>query len=188
MAEDDEGHDRSQSSGSESTGDEQSGRTLAFNAILAVFALIGLVAVVVGFGGVFVVLTGGTDDGGGAPEIQLLVEENLACDAFDGDPDVGHEGSVASTDRAGNLLGDVDRIPDGDDLLITMSGRVVDASAATAGGAPVNVTVGEDSIVVENGTAGRSYRVWIDSVDEEGVVQESSVVRSKFEICPDQSR
>lgn len=165
------------------TDDDDESRNLAFTAILVVFALIGLGAVVVGFGGLFVVLTGGTADSG-PPEIQQLVEEDLQCDSFDGDPEVGHEGSVASVDQTGTLLDDVNRIPENDNLLITMRGRVVDASAVQADGTPLNVTVGEDSIVVENGTTSPSYRVWIDSVDEDGAVQQGSVVRSQFDICP----
>lgn len=158
-------------------------RNLAFTAILVVFALIGLGAVLVGFGGLFVVLTGGTADGG-QPEIQQLAEADLQCDSFDDDPDVGHEGSVASVDQTGALLDDVNRIPDNDNLLIAMRGRVVDASAVQADGTPLNVTVGEDSAVVENGTTSPPYRVWIDSVDEQGAVQEGSVVRSQLDICP----
>jgi len=158
-------------------------RNLAFTAVLGVFALVGVAAVVVGFGGLFVVLTGGTADDG-PPEIRELEQAGLQCSAFDGDPEVGHEGSVVATERGGTLLDGVSTIPDNDNLLITMTGSVVNASAAGTDGTARNVTVGDDSIIIEGGATGPDYRVWVDSVDEEGAVQEGAVVRSQLDICP----
>lgn len=159
-------------------------RSLGYTAVIAVFALVGLTAVIVGFGGLFVVLTGGTADDGGSTEVPELADAGLQCDSFDGDPDVGHEGSTVGLDRGGTLVASVTQIPDGDDLLIEMTGPVVNASGVRTDDTSVTVSVDESAVVVGNGTAGQPYRLWIDSVDEDGQYQEGSVLRSQLDVCP----
>lgn len=165
-------------------GDGEQSRPLAFRAVLAVFALLGLAAVVVGFGGLGVVFTGGTDSGDTSAAVPALAAENLSCDSLAGEPEIGHEGTVAGNDQTGALLDSVSRVPGSSDLLLAMTGNVVAASARRADGTSMTVVVEEDAVVVENGTAGGGYRLWIDSVDSTGAIQSASVIRSRLDICP----
>lgn len=150
----------------------------AYRAILGFVALMALGATVAGGVGLYTVLTGGTTDG------QVEVDElgALDCEAFDGDPEVGHETDygIDRTVLSGSRLESVEStdIDGGLRIEIAVEGGILGVSASQADGTPVPVERNESRIVIERVDT-TPFRVWIDSVD-----QDATVARSQLDICP----
>jgi hypothetical protein len=153
---------------------------VAYRAVTLFVIALGVGATVVGFGGLYVVLTGGTVDS--PAETSVLGE--YECTAFDGDPAVGHESTY-----------DIERTLAGDSRIesfeassngtafrveIVVTGELLDASASRADGTAVPVQQrGNESRLVIAAVAPAPLRVWIDSLPEDAVV-----TRTQLDICP----
>lgn len=156
--------------------DQAAGYGSAYGAILVGTAVFGAIAVVVGVGGTFVVLTGGS----GGPSTNSL--DGFVCESVDGDPQVVHEtdyeveqrifnpGEVATFN--GTVRGEQVRVS------LNTSGPLLAASATELSGRPVDIDVTGDRIRVNRSTTA-PFRLWVDSVSEDG-----SVTRMRLDICP----
>jgi hypothetical protein len=150
-----------------------------YRALLAVFGLFAVGAVIMGTVGLYTVLIGGTTDGD--TESDLLGE--FVCEEFEADPEIVYASDydVERTELSGVEVESFE--PDRTDgryrFELAVAGRVLDASAARADGTPLPVDMRDsDRVVVEvDGTA--PFRLWIDSVAED-----STVTRTRLDICP----
>lgn len=147
-----------------------------FQVFLGFVVLMGLVVVVVSFGAVFVILTGGVGDGDVA-----AFPEGFQCQEFNGDPDVGHESAYGIT--VNTTLSALDAInggstDEGFELSFNVSDpSVLNVSARRADGTAVPVTVQNRTVrVASNSTA--PFRLWIDTA------RSGTITRSELDICP----
>ncbi|ERH10940.1 MAG: hypothetical protein J07HX64_02719 [halophilic archaeon J07HX64] len=148
-----------------------------FQVFLGFLGAIGVIAVAVSFGAVFVVLTGGTDGGGEAASFP----EGFGCDQFNGDPNIGHEANYGITQNVtrrvldsvqGGLSGG------GFELSFNMSDpTVLNASARHPDGTPLSLETRNATVTVSDNSTD-SFRLWIDSADR-GVI-----TRTELDICP----
>jgi hypothetical protein len=151
-----------------------------FQVFLGFLGAVGLIAVVVSFGVVFIILTGGTDGGGG--EVATF-PEGFGCDQFNGDPNVGHEANYGVTQNVTRRALDAIEggVTDGGfELSFNVSDpTVLNASARHPDGTPVPLETDDENTTVtvsDNNT--ESFRLWIDSADR-GVI-----TRTQLDICP----
>jgi hypothetical protein len=149
--------------------------SVAYNGILFVAFGFGLIAVAVGVGGLFLVLTGGTNGDGGSD-----VPGEFECESFEGDPAVGHEVPyvVDSTVRSAGAIetfnGSVNESSVEIELQVT--GELLNAFARTADGTNISVTQANNTVRVTR--AERSpFRLWVDRLSQ-------NVVRTQLDICP----
>jgi len=164
--------------GSGDTPDDASqSSTVAYRAVVVAIFLLGGLAVVGGFAGTYVALTGGLDSG---EEFDVLGA--FECETFESDPQVVHETEYAierevlSPTEVATFNGSVD----GERVTITLetTGPLLAASGNQPDGRPIPVEIDGDTLVVErNSTA--PFRLWVDSVGEEG-----TVTRMQLDICP----
>jgi len=153
---------------------------LAYRALLLAVVVVGLGATVFGFGGLYVVLTGGTTDGPADTDILGAYE----CPGFDGDPDVKHEATyeIEQTLVGGSQVESFNASANSTDLRVdlTVGGQVLNASASRADGTAVPVRRPETgSRVVVAGADPEPVRLWVDSLSDE-----STVTRTRLDICP----
>lgn len=154
-----------------------------YKALLGLMAAVALLATIFGFGGLFVVLTGGTADGD--PGVDVLGEYD--CETFDADPAVGHEAGyeIEVTLVDGTEIGSFNGTATGDTarIEIEMEGELLNASARGPGGtrAPLRQDFEDDRVVVERAGA-EPFRIWVDSVSTD-----ATVTRTKLDICPPSS-
>jgi hypothetical protein len=152
--------------------EEQASR---FNILLAFLAIIGLGATLVGFFGVYAVLTGSGDT------TTASVPDAFECDRFDGDPEVGHPaaygiGINASTGELESI--DATTTDEGFELELNVSDpEVLNASARHADGRRVPVSE-ENGLVSITHDSSDPFRIWIDSADG------GTITRSELDICP----
>jgi len=148
-----------------------------FQVFLGFLGAVGIIAVVVSFGVVFVILTGGTDGGGEAASLP----EGFGCDQFDGNPNVGHEANYGITQNV--TVRELDSVEGGltdgrFELSFNMSDpTVLNASARYPDGTAVPVDIRNETVTVSDNST-ESFRLWIDSADR-GVIS-----RTTLDICP----
>jgi hypothetical protein len=152
----------------------------AYRALLLGLVVVGVGATVFGFGGLYVVLTGGTTDA--PPDAELLGA--YECPGFDGDPEVKHEAAyqIEQTLVGGSQVESFNASANGTDLRVelTASGQILNASASRADGTPVPVRqLDTGSRVVVAGADPAPLRLWVDSLSDE-----STVTRTRLDICP----
>lgn len=150
---------------------------MAYRVVLLAVVLLGSMAVLVGVGGTFLVLTGGTGD-----EQTADVLGEFACDSFEADPQVVHKTDYEVETRVlspaqvtqFNATADGQRVR----LSVTTEGPLLAASANTQQGRPITVETRDDEAsFVRNST--EPFRLWVDSVSAEG-----TVTRMQLDICP----
>ncbi|MFT4949832.1 MAG: hypothetical protein ACI9CA_001974, partial [Natronomonas sp.] len=156
---------------------------LAYRAMLLAIVIIGLGATALGFGGLFVVLTGGTTDG--PPDADVLGA--YECSGFDGDPEVKHEAAyqIEQTLVGGSQVESFNASTNSTQLRVelTATGQVLNASASRADGTRVPVQQpAAGSRVVVAGADPAPLRLWVDSLSDE-----STVTRTRLDICPPDS-
>lgn len=152
----------------------------AYRALAVFVAVLGVAATVFGFGGLYVVLTGGTTDG--TPDTDALGEYD--CAAFDGDPEVKHEAAydVERTLVGGSEIESFDASSNESHLRIELAvaGETLDASASRADGTTVPVRQTDDgNRLVIAGVDPTPLRIWVDSLSNE-----SAVTRTQLDVCP----
>jgi hypothetical protein len=152
----------------------------AYRALAVFVALLGVAATVFGFGGLYVVLTGGTTDS--APDTDVLGEYD--CTTFDGDPEVEHDAAyeVERTLVGGSEVEAFDASSNETSLRIELAvaGEMLDASASRADGATVPVRRPDDgNRLVIAGVDPAPLRIWVDSLSNE-----SAVTRTQLDVCP----
>jgi hypothetical protein len=148
-----------------------------FQVLLVLLAVAGVATVAFASFGLFMIFAGGS--GGEAATIPA----EFQCEAFDGDPDVGHEtgyGIAQNTTLAKLYSLTANTTDSGFELRANVSDpSVLNVSAREADGTAVPVeTVNGTVRVVRNDTA--SFRLWIDSADA------GTITRSTLDICPPQ--
>jgi hypothetical protein len=152
----------------------------AYRAVAIFVIVVGVGATIVGFGGLYVVLTGGTTDGTAGTEALGAYE----CAAFDGDPEVGHDSTyeVEQTLVGDSRIESFEASSNATELRIeiVVAGELLDASASRADGTavPVQQRSDERRVVIAEATPA-PLRVWIDSLSEDAVV-----TRTRLEVCP----
>lgn len=157
-------------------------RSLGYRAAMGFMVVVAVGAVAFGAFGLYTIVTGGTTDG--TPEIDVLGE--YACESYDGDPEVRHNSSygIEQTLVSGSAIDSVNTTNLGDGLRMEfdVDGGVVGASGSRADGSAVTVEqVGDEGRVVVETSNREPFRIWIDSVSQEG-----TVVRTQLDICPPQ--
>lgn len=148
-----------------------------FQVFLGFLGVIGVLTVVVSFGAVFVILTGGTDGGGEAASFP----EGFGCDQFNGDPSIGHEANYGVTQNVTRRVLDSVQgglTDSGFELSLNMSDpTVLNASARHPDGTPVPLETRNTTVTVSDNST-ESFRLWIDSANG-GVI-----TRTQLDICP----
>ena len=152
----------------------------AYRALAVFVVLFAVAATVFGFGGLYVVLTGGTTDG--VPETDVLGEYD--CATFDGEPEVQHDAAyeVERTLVGGSEVEAFDASSNETTLRIELAvaGETLDASASRADGTAVTVRRPDNgSRLVIAGIDPAPLRIWVDSLSNE-----SAVTRTQLDICP----
>lgn len=151
-------------------------RSIAYRVVMLSVLLLGGAAVVVGLAGTFIALTGGP----GGEEFDVLGE--FECDSFDADPQVVHdseyavEREVLSPSEVETFNGSVtgERV----EISLNTSGALLEASANQPDGRPIPVQTNDDRVVIERNTTA-PFRLWVDSVNEDG-----AVTRMQLDLCP----
>lgn len=156
---------------------------LAYRALLLALVIVALGATVIGFGGLYIVLTGGTTDG--PPDADILGA--YECSGFDGDPEAKHEAAyeIEQTLVGGSQVESFNASTNSTHLRVelTASGQVLNASASRADGTRVPVQQLETGgRVVVAGADPAPLRLWVDSLSDE-----STVTRTRLDICPPDS-
>ncbi len=155
---------------------EDEGFSFLYRGVMAAVVLFALGAVVVGSIGIYTVLTGGTDTDD--PDVLGAYE----CEAFDGDLEMAHEAEYG-TEREIQTAHEVDSFETtvtdaGMDVELGMAGGLLNASARAADGTVLPVEQSDERVVVRADDAS-PFRLWVDSVTEDG-----TVTRSQLDICP----
>lgn len=156
---------------------------ILYRGIFAVVAIVSLAAVAVGVGGLYTILTGGTDTG---DDPSLLGE--FQCETFDGDPEMPHESEIGEprTLRGDSQLESFNTtvVDGGVSIEIETVGPLIDASASQPDGTVLAVDQfpESDRLVVTAPNRG-PLRLFIDSLNEEG-----TAVRTELDICPPETR
>lgn len=155
------------------------GDSFAYKAVLGFVALLGVAAILFSGFGIYTVLTGGVD---GAEEPDVLGE--FECETFDADPAIAHESpydverTVLSPTEIESANGSV-TADGGLWLELDVDGELLDASARRIDGSELAVEqVDDETRLVVTDSDPVPFRMWIDSVDEDG-----TVVRSQLDIC-----
>jgi|GEM_PF-1630542 len=164
----------------ESEHSPSSGQSIAYRAVMIAVVAFGLLAVVAGVGGTILVLMGGSD----GVESDILGE--YECDEFDADPGVVHD---ADYEIEREVLGpselrafNATRTDAGVVLSFETEGVLLDASANAPDGQPLAVDTNDTHATIERDTT-EPFRIWIDSVAEDG-----TVTRMQLDICPPQEQ
>jgi len=157
--------------------DADSGRTAGYPAVMIAVLAIGLVGVVGGTAGLYVIFTGGTAD---TPELVSLGE--FDCEEFNGDPQVVHSADyeIATETQSPTELSAFDgSVDDGVTTVVaTTDGELLGASANEVDGTRIDVETNESRVTVEReGTA--PFRLWIDAISDD-----ADVTRMQLDICP----
>lgn len=157
----------------------EGGAGVAYRAVVLTVGTFGVLAVVIGLAGTFVVLTGSTD----TPDHEAEVFGDFACETFDGDPQVVHdadyevERTVLNPIEVASFDGTV-----GEDGSVTVelepNGSFLDASANERDATPITVETHDDGVVVERNTT-EPFRLWVDTIADG-----STVTRMQLDICP----
>lgn len=153
---------------------------VAYRAVMLMIVLIGIAGVALGFGGLYVVLTGGTTDG--TPEADVLGE--YECTSFEGDPEPNHDTTyqIERTLVGGSGFESFDAARNDTHLRIELAveGELLGASASSADGTalPVRQSDDGDRVIITDDDPG-PIRAWIDSLSND-----SRVTRTEIEICP----
>ncbi len=141
--------------------------------------LFGAVAVVAGLAGLFVVLTGGTAEQ--APPSEVLGEFACTDDdrdvTFPGERDYGVTARSTSADGIASVNTSTDA--DGYRLAVTVEETLLDSLTWSFENEPGPEFTEEDRTVTVNGTGSEPFRLWIDTVTEDG-----DVIRQQLDICP----
>jgi hypothetical protein len=154
-----------------------------YKALIGLMAAVALLATTFGFGGLFVVLTGGTMDGD--PGVDIL--GGYDCETFDGDPEVAHEAgyeievTLVDGTEVGSFNGTA--VDGGTRVTIEMEGELLNASARGPDGTdiPLRQDQDRDRVVIER-VGPEPFRLWIDSVSAD-----ATVTRTKLDVCPPSS-
>lgn len=152
----------------------------AYRALALVVVVLGVGATVFGFGGLYVVLTGGTADS--TPEMDVLGE--YGCEVFDGDPEIERDAAyeIERTLVGGSEIDSFDASSNGTHLRIELvvEGELLGASASRPDGTPVRVRQpgGGNRLVVPHTDPG-PLRIWVDSLSND-----SAVTRTQLDVCP----
>ncbi|MEF8813073.1 MAG: hypothetical protein V5A55_04565 [Halovenus sp.] len=141
--------------------------------------LFGLVAVVAGLAGLFVVLTGG---GPGQTPASEVLDEFACADEdrdvpFPGETDYGVTARSTSADGIASVNGSTDA--DGYRLAVTVEETVLNSLTWSFENEPGPEFSEEGKTVTVNGTGSEPFRLWIDTVTEEG-----DVIRQQLDVCP----
>lgn len=151
---------------------------IAYRGLFLVVGIVALGGVVFGFYGAYVSLTGGA---GAGDDPSMLGE--YQCEAFEGDPEMGHESDFVSprtvVDDSYLTAFNANESDDGIRFEVETDGPLINASARTVDGQPVSVEryFDEDRIVIP-GQDSTPFRLFIDSVSSD------TPVRTEIEICP----
>ena len=150
----------------------------AYNAILIGFGVMAVAAVVMGSAGLYVVLTGGTTDGG----VEADVLGEFGCEEFDADLEMAHDPGY-EVDRTLLDGREVDAFEPnvaggGYRFTVTVAGELINASARRTDGSELPVDRDGSELVVETNSSA-SFRLWIDTISET-----TSVTRTRLDICP----
>lgn len=168
---------RSDAGSADRVGSGSSGGNLAYRAVMLAIVAVGAVAVVAGIAGTFFALTGSLD---GGEEYDILGE--YECEEFDGDPQVVHETDYEIERQVLNPseVSDFHTSATGEGVNITLEtkGVLLDASANEPDGQLIPVDTADDAVVVQRNTT-QPFRLWVDSVAEDG-----TVTRMQLDICP----
>jgi len=148
---------------------------ILYRGIFAVVAVVALGAVLFGTVGLYTVLTGGTDTGDGGSLLGAY-----QCEAFDGDPEMGHESEIGDPLT---VVGDsqLEQFNATDERIeVVTTGALINASASRPDGTvlPVDRVPDENRVVVPLSEP-TPFRLFIDSLDEEG-----AAVRTQLDVCP----
>jgi len=141
--------------------------------------LFGLVAVVVGLAGLFVVLTGGGP--GQTPASEALGE--FGCEdsdrdvSFPGEVDYGVTARSTSVEGITSVNGSTDG--NGYRIEVTVEHTIVNSLTWSFENEPGPDYTEAGKTVTVNGTGTEPFRLWIDTVTEEG-----DVIRQQLDICP----
>jgi len=152
---------------------------ILYRGIFAVVAVGSLAAVVVGVGGLYTVLTGGTDTG---DDSSLLGE--FQCEEFDGDPEMPHESEIGEplTVRGDSQLDSFNTtaVDGGVAIEIDTTGPLINASARRSDGTVLTVDrFPDENRLVVTAPDGHPFRLFVDSLNDEG-----TAVRTALDICP----
>jgi len=157
-------------------GDEGTGYGSSYSAILFGTAAVGAVALAVGLGGTFVALTGGGD----GPSPAGL--DGFVCESFDGDPDVTRQSTytverqVVSPAEVSSFDGTVRKA--NVSIVLETAGPLLEAWATAPTGRPIGVETRGDQVRIDRTTTA-PFRLWVDSVSEDG-----TVTRMQLDLCP----
>lgn len=154
---------------------------ILYRGIFAVVAIVSLAAVAVGVGGLYTILTGGTDT---ADAASMLGE--YQCEEFDGDPEMPHESEIGNpfTVRGDSQLEsfNTSTVDSGVEIELETVGPLINASAARSDGTTLTVDrFPDENRLVVTAPDRTPFRLFIDSLNEEG-----SAVRTELDICPPQ--
>jgi len=151
----------------------------AGNAIYVGALVFGLVAVVAGLAGLFVVLTGtGPEE---TPAAEALDEFACADEDRDvpypGETDYGVTARSTSADGIASVNGTTNA--DGYRLAVTVEDTILDSLTWSFENEPGPEYTAEDRTVVVVGNDTEPFRLWIDTVTGEG-----DVIRQELDVCP----
>lgn len=152
----------------------------AYQALLALAFLAGIVAIGFSAFGMYTILTGGTTSGPADADVLGAA----ACEEFDGDPDPAHDPDyeVERTLLGGSEIAAFEVVETGDGarIEVTTEGRLLAGSARRPDGTNVTVRAveGENRLVAEPGPA-TAVRLWVDSIGEG-----STITRTQLDVCP----
>lgn len=152
---------------------------ILYRGIFAVVAVVSLAAVALGVGGLYTVLTGGTDTADGS---SILGE--YQCEEFDGDPEMPHESEIGEplTVRGDSQLESftTSTSENGTEIEIETVGALINASASQPDGTVLAVDrFPEENRLVVTTPDRRPFRLFVDSLNDEG-----TAVRTALDICP----
>jgi len=148
-----------------------------YRALLVIFGIFAVGAVIMGSVGLYVVLTGGTTDG----DMGVDALDEFACEEFDADLEMARDPryDVERTLFDGREIDSFEggSSGDGHPITITMEGELLNASARRGDGTALPVERDGNRVVVETGSA--PFRLWIDTITEE-----TTVTRTRLDVCP----
>jgi hypothetical protein len=149
-----------------------------YSALLVIFGVVAVGAVVMGSAGLYVVLTGGTTDG----DVEVDVLGEFGCEEFDADLEMPHDPGydVERTILDGRQIDafEPEAAGGGYRFNITVAGELINASARRTDGSALSVDRDANRLVVETNSSA-SFRLWIDTITET-----TSVARTRLDICP----
>jgi len=156
---------------------------ILYRGIFAVVAVVSLAAVAVGVGGLYTVLTGGTDTADDPSTLGAF-----DCEEFEGDPEMPHESEIGEplTVRGDSQLESFNTtaVDGGVAIEIETVGPLINASASQPDGTVLAVDrVPEENRLVVTAPDRRPFRLFIDSLNDEG-----TAVRTALDICPPGTR